>query len=614
MAQRCLLCPIPGSRAVREECEAVDSKPRPQRVFRRASELANYPGSWTFPRSRRQPYCNQRSSSRRGLPLSKLPPLSTAGHISAIIWKSILPLEIYSPSARGRIFAISRQSPFPFSSAYPPLPSKYRSHAFTAAPMASESDSEDDTCDPPVRHIFVRSEAGVFSYDGYQLDFHGHRYSKNVARHLPILDPSPAGSRRESSVVTRYPRHRKPKAWWAAQCLFRGLSSEGTVADLQDNLRGHEEEPVAGNILRLLERARRIFRRKNAEARENDWVNNMSDEEKAAKDPRRYLEEAFPEGERKPYVLLSTCFVRNIQATAAELGLSCEYTHAPADGDAALHMARYWVVIGQDRGIVTDKVRTIERESQRLEREQQEGQLLLRRKKKTAKLAQQPETAEEKEVARSKGWNWDVCGLWRVSCPHIEEGWSVEDLTLRIYQQRTRTGLQMLAAFDFGLVTGVFCFERQQGAQLDSDDNDEDENVELDDVDARQHGGSGNDRSSASSSGADECDCLYHNRDDDDDDDDHHHHDDDQQHDGPTPKTFYLGATTQPSAQHPTWNYRYRQRGVDTADADLYSITFCGPRGQTLRGTFGGSVYGDCTFTGAKMAGGGTLELGIRDK
>ncbi|KAH7311846.1 hypothetical protein BKA65DRAFT_413203 [Rhexocercosporidium sp. MPI-PUGE-AT-0058] len=199
--------------------------------------------------------------------------------------------------------------------------------------------------------------------------------------------------------------------------------------------------------------------------------------------------------------------------------------------------------------------------------------------------------ATKEAIADSK--DWDVTGLWTISCPHIEEGWDVESLTMKIYVETTEKGSQMFAEFDFGVLTGAFRFERQK-EKTHSDDE-------------------------ASNKSSDTYSEKENDKDEDkDEENDNDAEDEDRR--SPTPEAFYFNSITQPSTKHPTWNYRYR--GEETgegvievgSDSELYSITFCGPKGQTLTGTIGGGAFGDCTFTGVKVDGAGAEYLNIREE
>ncbi|KAI9046827.1 hypothetical protein LZ554_008908 [Drepanopeziza brunnea f. sp. 'monogermtubi'] len=487
--------------------------------------------------------------------------------------------------------------------------------------MASESDTADtdtetetgtDNADPPVRHVLVKCDAAVFSYDGCHLTYQDHRYAKDISSYIPPRPVTAESHAAEAGCQQPRQVNSQSPAWWQAQCIFRGLPSHGTVAELQERLRGHENDPIESETL---ERARRTFKRENADAREHSWVHEMSPEEKATRDPRRYLREMFPAGSTvKEPVLLTTHFVINIQETAEELGLWCAYTHAPTDAEPVVQMAKYWVVVGQERSAVTERVRMIERESQRLKREQEEGRRELRRKDKALLRAKQLEAKDA--VARCK--DWDVSGVWNISCPHIQEGWDVRNMTLKIYLERTSKGPQMFAELDFGAVAGVFRFERCTGeARItapmkpyrDDHDDESGESDENENENDYNNDADGHDDSSGHSS---EGENGLHNQEGDE-DNEHRRH-------SPTPEVFYFGSTTQSSAKNHTWNYRCR--GEDTADgfvehssdAKSYTITFCAPAGRTLQGTFGGSAFGDCTFTGVKVGVGGHPEIDISEE
>lgn len=78
----------------------------------------------------------------------------------------------------------------------------------------------------------------------------------------------------------------------------------------------------------------------------------------------------------------------------------------------------------------------------------------------------------------------------------------------------------------------------------------------------------------------------------------------------PTPEAFYIPLAQQPSAKTPNWNYRWRgtEQGegeiVLNSEDDLYKITFGGPSGTKLSGTYGGTYFGKKVpiFTGEKVS------------
>ena len=96
--------------------------------------------------------------------------------------------------------------------------------------MTSESES-DDNSDPPVRQILVKGDAGVFSFDGYHLEFQDHRYARNVAQYIPLLEPLRT---KKGNLAARQPRHdSKPQGWWERDIRMRvTMRAPGWVAAL----------------------------------------------------------------------------------------------------------------------------------------------------------------------------------------------------------------------------------------------------------------------------------------------------------------------------------------------------------------------------------------------
>jgi hypothetical protein len=435
-----------------------------------------------------------------------------------------------------------------------------------------------------IRDIYVKHTNGTYMCDGRRIQFNGHGYDKHVAQYMPPTEPVRT---QKGTIAVHQPKFPKMAlAWWQAQCAFRGLNPKGTIAQLQSNLRGHEEDPIPKDILDFEERSKKEFRVKNEEAWEDNWLHKMSDEKKAAQNPRRYLVETFPaEGKSKDVVVINVEHSHYLEDLAEELGLEVDSTDLPPDKDRQWNTPwiKRCVVVGHDIGAVAEKIRSIKREAKRVKMEQQEEEQELGRENK--ELKQKRKREQEEALAKCK--DWDVTGKWKISCSHIEEGWDAEDLTLDIYLDETAKGPQMFSEFDFGAIKGVFRFERQ--------DDDERDNA-SDDGESKSEGESDEE-------GQNDLE-----------------EEDDEEERSPTPEAFYFGSTTQPSAKYPTWNYRYRgeEQGEGVielgSDDDLYSITFYGPKGRTLKGKFGGSAFGDCTFTGVKVGIGGSGSIDIAEE
>ena len=182
-----------------------------------------------------------------------------------------------------------------------------------------------------------------------------------------------------------------------------------------------------------------------------------------------------------------------------------------------------------------------------------------------------------------KNWS-DVTGLYKIKCAVIEEEYPgddfrpLDDLSLRIHQYQNKKGSQMYAEFDFGILRGVFRFERQLNdepathpQQKTGDKRNREEYDGVDEDEADDSDGYGGRRS-------------------------------------PTPESFYLGSIQEPSPTYPTWNYRWRgkefgETEIDLdADREVYQLTFSGLGGTELTGTVGASALKTCKFTGKKVS------------
>jgi hypothetical protein len=76
------------------------------------------------------------------------------------------------------------------------------------------------------------------------------------------------------------------------------------MAELQELLKKHAKDPISKDNLALLEKSKKEFKIENNAAVEDKWAQSMSAEEKASRDPRRYLREIFPLGEAATGVIV----------------------------------------------------------------------------------------------------------------------------------------------------------------------------------------------------------------------------------------------------------------------------------------------------------------------
>lgn len=303
----------------------------------------------------------------------------------------------------------------------------------------------------------------------------------------------------------------------------------------------------------------------------------LTDEQKLKSDPKRFLAEILPEdGNPGLTVTIKLWDYSCVQNAAQQLVLLYEYVEAPQakpweeetyNFDA---LSSRWFILGRGNKAVQSKIASIKGQSQKRKREIEDHDAEVERAKK-----------QKIEDALAKTKDWDVTGQWRIDFPYVAKnhGTGPDDLTLDIYQEETRKGCQMYAAFDFAATKGVMRFERQKG-----------ESRKPFDASLVPAG-----------SQADEKDSQ----------DSHDEYDEygDRDRRSPTPEAFYLGKTAEVTPNHTDWDFRWRGEEMGegvievTSDKTLYSMTFCGPRGFTLKGTFGGGIFPKCTFTGKKIGG-----------
>jgi hypothetical protein len=447
------------------------------------------------------------------------------------------------------------------------------------------SDSESDS-HPVIRQIPVKHPDGNCTCDGSSLQFNGHWFTGNIDQYYQQVAYTPKG-RIAKKQPGRPPK--QPYMWWKAQCSFRGLSPKGKMAELQELLKAHANDPISKDNLALLEMAKKDFKIKNRAAVEDKWIQGMSADEKATRDLGRYLREAFPVGESVTGVVVIKvgCAV-STKVVAEELGLVAEIVVGPIDPKGYSPVGERWVVVGRKKSAVVEKVRIISREAEGIKKEIRDKEEAQKR------MAEAIHKKKEQDLkaALAKCDDWDVTGTWKIRFPYIEENfsrmnWGEKEMTLRIYQETTPKGSQMFAEFNFGLIKGVFRFERQKddvkakAAQPDSKNNTQKRKRD----EFEDYGRSGE----YDSEDFDDYD-PYGNR-----------------KRSPTPEAFYLGSVTQPSAKHQSWNYRWR--GEETgetvidlySDRKIYSLKFFGPRAEKLEGTFGCGFMKDSAFTGVKV-------------
>ncbi|KAH8812324.1 hypothetical protein F5884DRAFT_669108 [Xylogone sp. PMI_703] len=186
--------------------------------------------------------------------------------------------------------------------------------------------------------------------------------------------------------------------------------------------------------------------------------------------------------------------------------------------------------------------------------------------------------AEPVMETTGKGKEWNVAGKYRISFPAVTENWSTHhELSMTIYMQKTPKGPRMFAEFDFGMLGGYMQFERQQSDNKTKaakrDAKNPSSKRKRDDVECE----------------SDEGDFW------------------DEECRSPTPEQFHLGSIATPSAEHSTWNYRWRGREEGereiqlSSDQKLNKFKFLDPRGTKIEGTFKCEYFDESKFAGEKI-------------
>ncbi len=108
---------------------------------------------------------------------------------------------------------------------------------------------------PVIGQMPIDYPDGKVIYSGYSLYINDHHFYENIELYLPR---DPVLTKRGQVAKNQPPKPQKQAhTWWKAQCIFRGLSPKGTIAQLQDRLKGHARDSIAKVILELEEKAKK---------------------------------------------------------------------------------------------------------------------------------------------------------------------------------------------------------------------------------------------------------------------------------------------------------------------------------------------------------------------
>ncbi|KAK8113376.1 hypothetical protein PG984_013902 [Apiospora sp. TS-2023a] len=111
-----------------------------------------------------------------------------------------------------------------------------------------------------IRPISIDHPAGKVTCSASGISINDHGYARNLAYYLPRTALTRTGR-----VAKKQPKKppKQPYTWWKAQCILRGISTKGTMAQLQERLEGHDDIPMAEEFKVLEEQGKIDYRAKN---------------------------------------------------------------------------------------------------------------------------------------------------------------------------------------------------------------------------------------------------------------------------------------------------------------------------------------------------------------
>lgn len=376
----------------------------------------------------------------------------------------------------------------------------------------------------------------------------------------------------------------EPMDWWKAQCAFRGLPQTGKLEDLHNRLRS------APNV--KTKELAELEQRANAEWEAKDAVAKADEERELEALQRKDMEEALRAlkltfeggGKNAPDAIVMKKGWESMRPAAESLKLYSSILRAPVVS-FNLDEDYHWIVIGKTKGSVDAKVASIRKEA--------DDFIAAQERRKDAEAQQKRDEIANKHAAIAKGFAkgapWDVTGTWKITCEEIDSDYGVGERTLKIYRVDGKSNSQMFAEFDFGLITGWFRFESltQQKAS----------GYQKDPVAGQKRKRAAEDIEEEDDEGDEEND----NEDEDEEDN----------------EAFNLSPGDKPSPKQPKWNYRWR--GEETGEGEIQigsetkqnPITFSGPGGTKLTGTFECKHLSKCEFRGIKIGVGEPAAVSI---
>jgi hypothetical protein len=140
---------------------------------------------------------------------------------------------------------------------------------------------------PPLEHTY---KSITYTCVGKGLLKDGFEYDAHPEKFFP---PKSYKTPKGGAAADSPPVEKKPAAWWKAQCAFRGLNQSGAISDLQLRLKDAKKKMLP-ELKEAETQLNKEFKKKCKTAQDDSWKALGSVEQKATKDPRRFLETSQP--------------------------------------------------------------------------------------------------------------------------------------------------------------------------------------------------------------------------------------------------------------------------------------------------------------------------------
>jgi hypothetical protein len=305
--------------------------------------------------------------------------------------------------------------------------------------------SENDILIKPIVATYGDEE---FTCQGAGLLKDGHAFEPDLTQYLPKLTKRGVVSLNQPKSLPRL-----PQGWWRAQCVFRDLEIQGSVKDIQDRAREYEDRGggMDPEIEKFEEEANAKFWKDNEQAKQDAWE---AVEKRARNYPREFVREHFPNGVVGDEEAVALKSLSSNQR--AQLHRACE------EYGGLYHQSTY---SGRDRCIVVGSRTAVFQKIAEIERE-------------AARTRQLEEKEERRGLPENEGydllvqrWNysdqdeWDVTGVWDISCPNLESLGRRCSLILGFSDGEDPETKHIWADFDFLDYTGVFRFLRPDSSE-----------------------------------------------------------------------------------------------------------------------------------------------------